>query len=307
MSCVFMDMSTLVFRSLLFVSAFATAPSADKPDPPPVDAPPSCIDPVGKDGLSTALAKGPKVVGTYKLVPGKKLTIPGLRLLATARFMPDRLGSSTGEWLPGLGAELLPDIDRDGPSYRNSVDQHGYDPLRIGTYRISVKNVSKTKAGTFVETLVEDLGCMEDYVHVPLAPNESKTLWISTEATRNYGFSTGHWYDQVARFYIAVSSGLAPDVQQEKGTKSPHGWISAQAWDSNEGHPSWDDRYLDKFRAGDVLKTAGYTIEVIKVVLGADTTVVDGRVHTKGRDPVISALVKVTRRATRLEGVHRSP
>ncbi|MFN0246086.1 MAG: hypothetical protein ACKV2T_04210 [Kofleriaceae bacterium] len=301
-------MSKSLLRSVLLVGALASAATADeKKDPPPVDAPPSCIDPVGKDGLSTALAKGPRVVGTYKLVAGKKLTIPGLRLLATARFVPDRVGATTGEWLPGLGAVLLPDVDRDGESYRNSVDQHGYDPLRIGTYRISVKSVSTTKAGTIVETLVEDLACMEDYVHAPLAPNESKTLWISTEATRNYGFSTGHWYDQVPRFYIAVSSGLAPDVQQEKGTKSPHGWISAQAWDSNGGHPSWDDRYLDKLRAGDVLKTAGYTVEVLKVVLGPDTTVVDGRVHTKGRDPVISALVKVTRRAKPLEGVHRLP
>lgn len=297
-----------LWRSLLLVGVVATvAHAAAKEDPPPRDAPGSCIDPVGQKGLALALAKGPKVVGTYKLVAGKKTTIPNLRLLATARFVPDRLGSAHGEWLPGLGAELVPDVDRDGPSYRNSVDQHGYDPLRIGTYRISVTGVTKVKTNTVVDVLVEDLGCMEEYVHAPLAPGESKTFWVSTEATRTYGFSVGHWYDQVARFYFAVSAGLAPDVQQEPGTKTPHGWISAQAWDSNEGWPSWDDRTLDKLRPGDVLKTAGYTIEVIDVVLGKDTSVVDGRVVTKGRQPVVHALVKVTRRAKRLEGAVRNP
>lgn len=297
-----------MLRPLLLLAMLSTAAHADeKPDPPPADAPPSCIDPGAKNSFSSALAKGPKLVGTYKLVAGKKLVTPNLRLLATAHFMPERMGSTKGEWLPGLEVELLPDVDRDGPSYRNSVDQHGYDPLRIGTYRVSVKGVTKSKGTTIVETIVEDLGCMEEYVHAPLAPNESKTFWVSTEATRTYSFSTGHWYDQVARFSFAVSSGLAPDVQQDPGTKSPHGWIAAQAWDSNEGFPSWDDRYLDKLRPGDVLKTAGYTVEVIDVVLGPDTTVVDGRVHTKGRDPVISALVKVTRRAKPLEGVHRYP
>ncbi len=301
-------MPNRLFRTFLLVGCLATAAHADeKPDPPPQDAPPSCIDPTAKNGLSTTLARGPRLVGTYKLVAGKKLVTPNLRLLATAHFMPARVGSTEGEWLPGLEAELLPDVDRDGPSYRNSVDQHGYDPMRIGTFRISVKGVTKSKAGTIVETIVEDLGCMEEYVHAPLAPNESKTFWVSTEATRTYSFSTGHWYDQVARFSFAVSAGLAPAVQQDPGTKSPRGWISAAAWDSNDGFPSWDDRSLARFRAGDVLETAGYTIEVVKVVLGAETTVVDEQVHTRGRDPAVSALVKVTRRAKALDGVHRNP
>jgi hypothetical protein len=217
------------------------------------------------------------------------------------------MGAKTGEWLPGLEVALLPDVERDGVSYRNSVDQHGYDPLRIGTYRVTVKSVTPSRKGNIVETLVEDLGCLDEYVHAPLAPNESKTFWVSTETTRTYSFSTGHWYDQVARFSFVVSSGLAPAVQQTPGTKTPHGWISADAWDSNNGFPSWDDRYVDDFKPGSRLETSGYTIDVIDVVLGPDTSVIDGQVHTKGRDPVMSALVRVTRRAKPLEGVHRKP
>lgn len=288
--------------SLLVTMVLATAANARPARP--YDAPPSCIEPVGQDGLPLAIARGPKVLGTYKLKPGKKLETPRLRILATSHFMAERVGSAKGEWLPGLEVSLLPDVDRDGPAPENSVDQHGYDPLRINTYRVTPLRVLKNGD---VETLVEDLGCEEEYVHAPLAAGERKTFWVSTEATRTYSFSTGYWFEQVARMYFLVSSGLAPDVQQEPGTKTPHGYITAQAWDSNEGWPSWDDRTIDKFAAGDVLKTNGYTIEVKKVVLGKDTSVVDGRVFTTGRAPVVHALVTVTRREKRLEGTLRNP
>jgi hypothetical protein len=42
-------------------------------------------------------------------------------------------------------------------------------------------------------------------------------------------------------------------------------------------------------------------------VLGPDTSVVDGRVQTKGRDPVASVLVRVTRRPKPLDNYPRHP
>jgi hypothetical protein len=263
-----------------------------------------CIDPVGATGLPIALSRGPQIVGTYQLVAGKPLVTPRLRLLATAHFVPTRVGSKEGEWLPGLEATLIPDADRDGISYRNSVDQHGYDPLRIGTFRISVKSVGAVKGTTTVETLVEDLGCLEDYVHAPLAPGESKTFWVSTEATRKYSFSVGHWYEGIEQMYFLVSSGLGPASQQAPGTKTPHGFIAAQTWETG---PSWDDRNLDEITVGRVFQLNRHTVEVLRVVLGPDTSVVDGRVHTKGRDPVVSVLVRATRRLKPLEGLVRHP
>ncbi len=292
----------MLHRSLALVALVAATAQARPARP--YDAPPSCIEPVGKEGLPLAIAKGPKVLGTYKLKSGKALDTPRLRILATSHFMAERVGSKNGEWLPGLEVSLLPDVDRDGPAPENSVDQHGYDPLRIGTYRVTPLRVLKSGE---IETLVEDLGCEEEYVHAPLAVGAAKTFWVSTEATRTYSFSTGYWFEQVARMYFLVSSGLDPDVQQTPGTKAPHGWISAQAWDSNEGWPSWDDRYLDELTPGRRLETSGYTIDVVKVVLGKDTSVVDGRVVTKGRQPVISALVTVTRKEKRAEDALRHP
>lgn len=291
----------MLTRSLLLVALFATAANARPARP--FDAPPSCIEPVGKDGLPLAIARGPKVIGVYKLKNGKTLDTPRLRILATAHFMAERVGSKNGEWLPGLEVSLLPDVDRDGPKPENSVDQHGYDPLRIGTYRVTVLGVK----GKDIETLVEDLGCQEEYVHAPLAPEESKTFWVSTEATRTYSFSTGYWFESVARVYFLVSSGLAPDSQQTPGTKTPRGWISSQLWDSNGGVPSWNDSDLEKLVPGAVLESSGYTLAVHRVVLGKDTSVVDGRVVTKGRQPVISALVTMTRKAKPAETILRSP
>ncbi len=296
----------MLTRSLVLLSLLATTTAHARPEHP-VDAPPSCIDPVGKDGLPVAITRGPKVIGTYKLKSGKTLDTPKLRLLATAHFMAERVGSKTGEWLPGLEVSLLPDVDRDGPKPENSVDQHGYDPLRISTYRVTVIGVKPTPKGNEIETLVEDLGCEEEYVHVPLAPKEEKTFWVSTEATRTYAFSTGYWFESVPRTYFLVSSGLDPDVQQTLGTKTPHGWISAQLWDSNDGSPSWDDRYLEKLTAGANLETSGYKLKVLQVVLGKDTSVVEGRVVTKGRQPVISVLVKVTRKDKPSEKTLRNP
>lgn len=291
----------MVKRSL--VALLLVASTADARPARPYDAPPSCIEPVGKEGLPLAIARGPRVVGTYKLKPGKALDTPKLRLLATSHFMAERVGSTNGEWLPGLEVSLLPDVDRDGPAPENSVDQHGFDPLRIGTYRVTPLRVSKSE----VETLVEDLGCEEEYVHAPLAPGAAKTFWVSTEATRTYSFSTGYWFEQVERMYFLVSSGLAPAVQQTAGTKTPRGWISAQAWDSNGGSPSWNDLTLEKLTAGSVLETTGYTIRVERVVLGKDTKVVEGSVVTKGRDPVVSALVTVTRKQEAAAQTLRTP
>src|SRR5689334_20513194 len=95
--------------ALLTVSAPALAD-----DGPPIDAPGSCIDPIGKDGLPKALVDGPKVIGTYKLTVGKPFETKLFRLVAAAHFMPERVGSSKGEWLPGLEVQLVKEIARDG-------------------------------------------------------------------------------------------------------------------------------------------------------------------------------------------------
>ena len=137
---------------------------------------------------------------------------------------------------------------------------------------------------------------------VPLAAGASKTFWVSTEANQTYAFSTGHWYQQVPRMYYRLTSALDPEVQQEPGTTSPHGWISAQAWEREDGLPSYDDRYLRTLTPGAVSDLPAHKVEVLRVVVGKDTHVIDGRVHTSGGQPVASVLVKVTRKAKPSEG-----
>jgi hypothetical protein len=303
-------------RLLLVAAAAATTLGASPSsllaadEGPPVDAPASCVAPTGKDGrgLPTALTEGPKVVGTYKLTAGTKLVTPVFSLLATAHFMPERMGSTQGEWLPGLEVRLVKDIEKNGESYRNSVDQHGYDPIRIGTYRVTVTGVAKQKGKAVVDVLVEDLGCLEYYTHVPLAHGESVNVWVSTEATATYAFSTGHWYDSVDQMTFAVTSGLDPDVQQDPGTKTPHGWIAINAWERVElGLPSWDDKYLRDIKVGTHYEMPAYTVDILKIVVGADTTPDEYRVTTKGRDPVIHILAKITRKTKTGDKLIRKP
>jgi len=285
--------------TLMLGSGMARADRAKAaPEGPPIDAPPACIDPVGATGLPLAITRGPSAARTHRLVVGKPMVVGNLRLRAAARFIPERVGSSAGEWLPGLEAQLVAEAKRDGVAFRNTVEQSGYDPIRIGTLRVSVIKVSNKRKRTTLEVLVEDLGCRDQYVHPPLAAGASKTFWVSTEATPTYYFSTGHWYDQVPAMYFMVSSGLDPDVQQEPGTRTPHGWINSQAWEREGGLPSSESKYLKTLTAGAVFDLPIHRVEVLRVEVGKDTSVVDGRVHTVGRLPVVSALVKVTRKTT---------
>jgi hypothetical protein len=295
-------------RLVLAAALLSVTTPALAADVPPVDAPASCIEPIGKDGLSTALADGPKVVGNYKLTVGTPLVTQTFRIVAKAHFMPERVGSSKGEWLPGIEVQLIKEIERDGESYRNSVSQHGYDPLRIGTYRVTVTGVSKVKGKTVVDTLVEDLGCLEEYTHAPLAAGASKTVWLSTETTATYAFSTGHWYDNDDRMTFAVTSGLDPDVQQTPGTKTPTGWIAINAWERVElGLPSWDSKYLRDIKVGTRYELPAYTVDIVKIVIGADTTPNEYNVTTRGRAPVLHILAKITRKAKTGQDLIRKP
>ena len=275
---------------------------ADEPAEPkkvPADAPPGCLEPEGTDGFSPLLKRGPKKLGTYKLVSGKKLDTPGLRLKVSGKFIPKRLGSTEGEVLTGISVSLLPDVDRDGENPQNSVDESGLGPIRIASYRISVKPlpIKKGKPVSY-EALVEEVGCPERAVHPPLAYSESKTFWISTEAVGTYAFSNGEWYDSGPEVYARISAGLDPDVQQTAG-QPPHGWVAFQAWDNHGGLPESKELYLDQLE-GAKLAMPGHQVEVLKVVLGPETTKdtsYERRVYTKGRQPVASALVRVTRNA----------
>lgn len=280
-------------------TAYADEPALPAAPVVPADAPPACVDPVGADGPSRLLARGPKKLGTYKLTSGKSLDTPRLRLKVSGKFIPERLGSSKGELLTGISVALLPDVDRDGENPRNSVDETGLGPVRIAHYRVSVQPapVKKGKPLTY-QALVEEVGCPERAVHPPLAVGAAKTFWLSTEAVATYAFSEGDWFDSMPEVHARLSAGLDPDVQQTPG-EPPHGWINLQGWERMSGLPTSRDLYLDKM-PGAVLELPEHRLEILKVVLGAETKRDEewghGRIITKGKQPVVSALVRITRK-----------
>ncbi len=257
----------------------------------PADAPAGCVDPVGADGAPARVSRGAQVVGTYQLVPDKPLDTPHVRLTVHDVFVPERVGSTRGEHSIGLTAQLLPDAVRDGVSAANTVDLNDLSTALLGTYRIAIRADGKTG----YRATIEDLGCPERAVHPPLALHEQKTFWVSTEGVKTYAFSTGDWYDDDYQVMAALTADLDPEVQQTAGTP-PHGWMRLQGWETGPTSADLDQTTL---RAGAVIKLADHRLVVKKVVLGPNTSIVDGRVITTGGPPMVSVLVEITRTAVR--------
>ncbi len=307
----------LSWCSLVWAGLIALAPDtarADRPPPAaepevtgPVDAPAECVDPVPSGesaelvGLSELLLRGPVKLGTYKLVDGKALDTPKLRLLARGKFIPARVGAKEGEVVASMAAALLPDVDRDGENPENSVDNNGLGSMRVGSYRVTMR-VLEAKAGAkpTYEAVVDEVGCPEKAVHPPLAGGAQKTFWLSTEGVASYAFSTGEWYESVPRTYVALTADLDPAVQQTAGQR-PHGWINVQALDSRNGVTKSEERLLDQLD-GAVMTLSEHKVEILKVALGAETERAApparaGQVVTNGEAPSVSVLVRLTRTA----------
>lgn len=307
--------------SLACAALLALVPAAARADQPPVpavvtapeeptgpvDAPPECVDPVPSGetaelvGLSDRLLSGPRKLGTYKLVDGKALDTPKLRLIARGKFIPARVGAKEGEVVASMAAALLPDVDRDGENPENSVDHNGLGAMRVGSYRVTMR-VLEAKPGSkpTYEAVVEEIGCPEKAVHPPLAAGAQKTFWISTEAVASYSFSRGEWYESVPRTYVALTADLDPSVQQTPGQR-PHGWINVQALESQNGVSKSEERLLDQLD-GAVMTLPEHKVEILKVALGAETERAlpparAGQVVTNGKPPSVSVLVRLTRTA----------
>jgi hypothetical protein len=272
---------------LAFLAHAAPATADTDEDWPLLDAPATCLAPVGGDGLAEAIARGPTLLGTYKLANTKDLDTPVLRLRAYGQFIPTRLGAKTGEVQARFEAGLLPDVKRDGASYKNTSYTSAPGSLRIGPYRVTTR-VLDARALTY-EATVERIGCFERAMHPPLARGSQLALWLSTEGTRHYEFGTNHLH---ANLFLYINADLAPDVQQDD-PKGPHGYLSFTA---GNGSMSYED---SKMLNQDTLAGAKFVLhqhrfEILKVVYGKDTVVSGGRVYTKGKAPIASVLVRVT-------------
>ncbi len=277
---------------IALISTISTSALAWEPSDDPVDVPRACVDPVGLDGVTSLVTRGPKLVGVYRLKDRKTLDTPKLRLRAYGEFIPERLGSSRGEVQARFEAALLPDVVRDGPNPENSVFTSAPGVLRIGLYRVSLRTVT-TKPLTYDAT-VEEIGCPEEGTTPPLATaHDTRTFWVSTDGVMKYGFSRRPWYMSGDRLQITLLTSLDPDVQQ-KDKANPTGGIMLHMWEGLDGHPRWGELTDGKI-AGSVTQLQDHKIEVLRVIWGKDTRLVDDRLVTKGTEPAATILVRVTR------------
>jgi hypothetical protein len=288
-------MRHLLLASLVTLLSVPTARAEWEPSEVPKVAPAGCIDPIA-NGITAPIASGPKKIGVYRIQNGKSIDTPRLRIKAYGQFIPSRLGSSTGEVQARFEAQLLPDIKRDGENPDNSVFTTAPGVLRLLNYRISLRTVT-TKPITY-EALVEDIGCPEENTTPPLAAKQSQTFWMSTDGVMKQSFSLVPRYMSGDTLLLTLIPGLAPDSQQTDRA-NPFGHVMLHLFESRDGAPAsteWTNERLTGAK-GTLLD---YEVEVLRVVWGKDTALVDGKyvkqLVTKGNEPAASVLVRVTRK-----------
>lgn len=278
------------------VLAFASLAAADAkksswmPSETPTVAPPGCVAPIA-NGITAPIAKGPKLVGIYRLANGKSIDTPRLRLKAYGRFIPERMGSTKGEVMASFEAQLLPDVVRDGENPDNSKFDAAPGALRILNYRVTLRTVST--APLAYDAVVEDIGCPEDGTVDPLAAKQSHTFWVSTDGVMKFSFSKVPWYMSGDRLQATLMTSHEPDVHQ-KDKANPTGHIMLHFFEGRDGRPASTEFVNDRI-PGAKATLLDYEVEVLKVVWGKDTKLVDTKLVTRGNLPAASVLVKVTR------------
>lgn len=288
-----------------FASAATTSPvAADDavPKPPPLDAPADCVAPTDGQGLPTARVRGPRQIGTVRLTHGKATVAHGFRLKVRTGFLPAGHGQPGGEELVGLTIEDLAAIKRDGVSYRNTVDQHGLDPVRIDRYRVTVRRlpakVTRTPRAARFTAVIEDLSCLAQYTHPPLAkPGDAVTVWLSTEATDSYRLSTGEWFEPAPDFGAEVSAGIQSNAAVTR-VKGQQVWIALNAHDNLSGRGESMRITNRDLIPGARLTTPAYTVEVKDVRLDPDTIRTDDVLINERGLPKVDVLVRIVSRAT---------
>ena len=289
----------MVNRSLLALALMSSAVAvADPGEPPPRVAAAECVDAQNGTGLSKWLAEGPKLVGRYKIKNGTTITAGKLKISANGEFIPDRVGSTTGEISARFNAEIIDKAER-LPVLSDNNDT-GFAPgsARVGPYRVTLKVT--TKKPLVYEATIERLGCEARATHKPLVDGEVNTFWMSTNGVHEMRFSNGDWYDNDPVFFITFSSELDPGVQQDD-KQHPHGYMSMEAGNGSMSPDDSANLYYDKFIEGATYTLHGHKVEIVKILFGKDTVWKEGRITTPGNEPTAHVLVRVTKLAPKPE------
>lgn len=258
-----------------------------------VEAPSSCIDPVGKDGPTPWLENGPVSLGTWELEHGKTLDTPWVRFRVYGDFIPTTMGASTGDHVTNYEVVLKPNIDQEKPSPFNTVYTWVGSKLAISTFQALVTPIPGKKKRYRAE--LWDVGCREVYMVPELKPGESRKFWLSTDGVRHLHFrELSQKYLIDAETLIELSADLDPDVQQGD-TEDPHGWYRIKGIDRDGGAPIVKERVHYDVVEGESMILMNHTLTVLKVERGPDTRLEDGKVFTKGKAPRVRMLLGIAR------------
>ncbi|HEY4181105.1 MAG TPA: hypothetical protein VGM90_29880 [Kofleriaceae bacterium] len=282
-------MTRSLFALALFSSALA---AADPGEPPPRPVVAECAAPLNGTDLSKNLAAGPQLVGRYKIKNGTTIRAGKLQISANGDFIPDRVGSTTGEVVARFNAEIMDKAER-LPVLSDNNDT-GFAPgsARVGPYRVTLKVA--TQKPLVYEATVERLGCEYRQTRKPFTDGEVDTFWMSTNGITEIRFSDGDWYDNDPSFFITFSASLDPDVQQDD-KKHPHGYMSMESGTGSMAYQDGGHFSGDKFVEGATTVRDDHKIEIVKIIFGKDTVWKEGRITTPGAEPTAHVLVRVTK------------
>lgn len=291
-----MRCSYLVTAIGSLLTAHLAVAHADAAKARPLDAPATCVAPTENQGLAAAISTAPKLLGKIKLTHGKAKVAFGIRIKVRTGYMPAGHGQPGGEELVGMSVENVAAIKQDGINSRNTLDVHGLDPVRIGTQRVTLRALPSKRKQARYEATVEDLGCLEQYTHPPLARSgDAVMVWLSTAAVASYRLSDGEWFEQVPSAGVDITSGLQTNPARTE-VKGQQAWIALNLFDNLSGTGTSMRITNDVFVAGAKLTTPAYVAEVLDVRLDPDATRIENLVITTSGIPDIAALVRIVRR-----------
>ncbi|MEO8698976.1 MAG: hypothetical protein ABI867_03000 [Kofleriaceae bacterium] len=251
-------MKTLIAIALT-LAALAPTASAD-----------SCVAPSANNGLPPVLANGPHHVATHTIPLAKKLVVGDLTVMLSRRFMPDFMGSKSGVWVVDLAGQ-----DALG---KKSDTTTAPGMLRVGRYRITAR-----PAGTDFTLVIEDGVCDPEHVGKPLARGASASFWLSTEGTRLIDLRDAESWNSSDWFELRLGHGF-----------NRNGYYNAYlGMDLVRARENKTIDFSDTVPKPFVF--VDHQIEIVRVVWGPNTTVVEGEILPVETNPVAHILVRVTR------------
>jgi len=232
----------------------------------------ACVDPVNTNQLPATLSSGPHLAGKRTIALDSTIVVGGLTLHVSKRFMPDVMGGKSGTWFTDLDAKV------GEKSEMTTVP----GTLRIGGYKINA-----SVAGKVFALEIMDGVCEPEYVAKPLKVGESRSYWLSTEGTRLIDLREAESWNSGDTIEIRLGAGFSRNGHYNAYVgmdvlRMRSGWHADKTIDFSDDPPK-------PFALDD------HTVEIVRVVWGPNTKLVQGEILPIETEPVAHILVRLTR------------